>query len=200
MTAAAVIPVAALNRLWVLQQHQPRPTHHCCLCAPTTGALYVTLPMVRSRGKPTTYHNMRVPVQNFCGRDFQVCTRKGKKEQQQQLSCMMSVLISVLTCALQVHVPGILSNPPRASCCCALRCPAQVKHVQQIKALHPEALGWDHVLAVNPTTKRQEQQLVISMPTDPANPKQPVDTTQMQQAFFQRLQQHQVRENDSVLV
>lgn len=67
-------------------------------------------------------------------------------------------------------------------------------------ALYPEALGWDHVLAVNPTTKRQEQQLVISMPTDPANPKQPVDTTQMQQAFFQRLQQHQVRENDSVLV
>jgi hypothetical protein len=97
-------------------------------------------------------------------------------------------------------VPGNLSNPPRASCCCALRCPAQVKHVQQIKALYPEALGWDHVLAINPTTKRQEQQLVISMPTDPANLKQPVDTTQMQQAFFQRLQQHQVRENNSVLV
>jgi hypothetical protein len=29
--------------------------------------------MVRGRGKATTYHNMRVPVQNFCGRDFQVC-------------------------------------------------------------------------------------------------------------------------------
>lgn len=36
------------------------------------GAIYVTLPMVRSRGKATTYQNMRGPVQNFCGRDFQV--------------------------------------------------------------------------------------------------------------------------------
>jgi hypothetical protein len=64
--------------------------------------------------------------------------------------------------------------------------------VQQIKALFPEALGWEHVLALNPSTKRQEQQLVINMPRDASNPKQAVDTAQLQQTFFQRLQQHQV--------
>lgn len=64
--------------------------------------------------------------------------------------------------------------------------------MQQIKALFPEVLGWEHVLALNPSTKRQEQQLVISMPRDPSNPKQAMDTAQMQQTFFQRLQQHQV--------
>jgi hypothetical protein len=68
----------------------------------------------------------------------------------------------------------------------------QVKHVQQIKALYPEALDWEHILAINASTKRQEQQLIISMPSNPSNPKQAVDTTQMQQTFFQRLQQHQV--------
>lgn len=42
----------------------------CCLSA--AGALYVTMPLVKSRGKSTTYQNLRVPVQNFTGRDFQV--------------------------------------------------------------------------------------------------------------------------------
>jgi hypothetical protein len=70
-------------------------------------------------------------------------------------------------------------------------CP-QVKHLQQIKALYPEALGWEHILTINPTTRRQEQQVRISMPTDPANPKQAADANLMQQMFFQRLQQHQV--------
>lgn len=82
-----------------------------------------------------------------------------------------------------------VTEQPPGSC---LPRPLQIKHVQQIKALFPEALGWEHVLALNPSTKRQEQQLVISMPRDPSNPKQAVDTAQMQQTFFQRLQHHQV--------
>lgn len=57
----------------MFREQGARLTHPApSFCSLATGALYVTLPMVRSRGKPTTYHNMRVPVQNFCGRDFQV--------------------------------------------------------------------------------------------------------------------------------
>jgi hypothetical protein len=40
--------------------------------AAAAGALYVTMPLLKSRSKSTTYQNLRVPVQNFTGRDFQV--------------------------------------------------------------------------------------------------------------------------------
>uniref|UniRef100_A0A383W7V9 CDT1 Geminin-binding domain-containing protein n=1 Tax=Tetradesmus obliquus TaxID=3088 RepID=A0A383W7V9_TETOB len=103
------------------------------------GALYVTMPLVKSRSKATTYLNLRVPVQNFTGRDF------------------------------------------------------QVTHIQQIKALCPEALGWEHILAVNPASKKQEQQLLLKLPVDAGKTKQSADTAQMQQLFFKRLQQHMMK-------
>jgi hypothetical protein len=44
---------------------------YCLACVPA-GALYVTMPLIKSRSKSTTYQHLRVPVQNFTGRDFQV--------------------------------------------------------------------------------------------------------------------------------
>jgi hypothetical protein len=66
----------------------------------------VTLPMVRGRGKPTTYHNMRVPVQNFCGRDFQV----GPAEPTARLS--KHVLTCAVTC-LQWFASRAAFVPPQ---------------------------------------------------------------------------------------
>ncbi|KAF6266539.1 hypothetical protein COO60DRAFT_1632643 [Scenedesmus sp. NREL 46B-D3] len=107
------------------------------------GALYVTMPLVKSRSNSTTYQNLRVPVQNFTGRDF------------------------------------------------------QVTHIQQIKALCPEALGWEHILITNPTSKKQEQQLLLKLPVNAGNSKQSADTAQMQQLFFKRVQQHMLKHKRS---
>jgi hypothetical protein len=68
-----------------------------------------------------------------------------------------------------------------------------VTHIQQIKALCPEALGWEHILAVNPATKKQEQQLLLKLPADAGKTKQSADTAQMQQQFFKCLQQHMLK-------
>jgi hypothetical protein len=73
-------------------------------------------------------------------------------------------------------------------CCCE-----QVAHIQQIKALCPEALGWEHILAINPASKKQEQQLLLKLPAAAGNTKQNADTAQMQQQFFKRLQQHMLK-------
>lgn len=75
----------------------------------------------------------------------------------------------------------------------SLNCCAQVTHIQQIKALCPEALGWEHILAVNPASKKQEQQLLLKLPVDAGKTKQSADTAQMQQLFFKRLQQHMMK-------
>eukprot|EP00879_Flechtneria_rotunda_P030793 GHRR01033476.1.p1 GENE.GHRR01033476.1~~GHRR01033476.1.p1 ORF type:complete len:200 (+),score=61.84 GHRR01033476.1:120-719(+) len=101
------------------------------------GALYVTIPLVKSRGKPTTFQNLQVPVQNFCGRDF------------------------------------------------------KIQHVQQIKALCPEALGWEYILAMNQATKKQEQQLLLTMPNTCTNGKGVRETAELQLMLFEQLQQHQ---------
>lgn len=66
----------------------------------------------------------------------------------------------------------------------------QIKHLQQIKALCPGALEWEHILTTNATTKRQEQQLLIKLPSDSRKSKQTFDTANMQLTFFRRLQQH----------
>lgn len=46
------------------------------------------------------------------------------------------------------------------------------------------------MLTTNSSTRKQEQQLLIRMPANPDNPKQSLDTAQMQQTFFKKLQQH----------
>lgn len=65
---ASMVSTLRSQHVQLLQLQEKLTFLHMC----TAGALYVTLPLVRSRGKPTTYQNMRTPVQNFCGRDFQV--------------------------------------------------------------------------------------------------------------------------------
>eukprot|EP00775_Hariotina_reticulata_P007924 gene7924-8120_t len=107
----------------------------CSMEEESTRALYVTIPLLKSRSKVTTYQNLKRPVQNFCGRDFEIC------------------------------------------------------HIQQIKALSPDALGWQHILTTNPTTKKQEQQLLITMPRSGDDSKKSIDTMTLQQEFFQCLQQ-----------
>ena len=79
-------------------------------------------------------------------------------------------------------------------------CCLQTRHVQQIRALCPGTLDWEYVLTTNTITTKQEQQLLIKMPTNKT--KQSFDTAQMQQTFFKALQQlaqkHQVSRQTSL--
>jgi hypothetical protein len=80
----------------------PRP-------AAPAGALYATLPLVRSRGQLTTFPNLRGPVQNLSSRNLKVA------------------------------------------------------HLQQIKALYPDAFTWQHVLVPSGRSGRQEEQLLLGI-------------------------------------
>ncbi|KAF8072991.1 hypothetical protein HT031_000651 [Scenedesmus sp. PABB004] len=137
------------------------------------GAVYVTLPLVRSRGKATTFQNLRVPVQNFSGRDFQARAPGGRGPRR---------ALPVGSTAAPALPDGGRRAPTRAAP--RPRAPAsQVRHVQQMRALCPEALGWEHLLTTNATTRKPEQQLLLKLAPG-------ADTVAMQQLFFKRLQQH----------
>lgn len=73
------------------------------------GALYATLPLLKARGKLTTFTNLKGPIQNLSSRSL------------------------------------------------------KIDHLRQIKAIYPDAFGWQHVLVAAGRSGRQEEQLMLSL-------------------------------------